>query len=174
MFAKIMKRTVIIGNGGSGKSFLARKLSSASGITVVHLDELFWEPGGFNQKRHPEVVRSEINAQKEAAEWIVEGVFGELAELFISRATYLVWLDLPWAVCREGLISRGSESSRQLDPVKAKENFKNLLVWAENYWNRKDQTSHYKHQEIFKRFKGDKAHIKDRDSIGEIFGRASE
>ena len=31
-----------------------------------------------------------------------EGVYGWLAEVAVPRATALIWLDIPWDVCREG------------------------------------------------------------------------
>jgi adenylate kinase family enzyme len=81
-----LKRIVIIGNSGSGKTFLARKISASSGIPVVHLDDLFWLPGGFNEKRPVETVDAEIASRAQDGEWIVEGVFGDLAEKFLHRA----------------------------------------------------------------------------------------
>ena len=38
---------------------------------------------------------------------MIEGVFGELAQVALSRATVLVWLDLSWGECRRGLLQRG-------------------------------------------------------------------
>jgi len=163
-----MKRIVIIGNSGSGKSFLARRISASRGIPVLHLDELFWVPGGFDEKRPAEIVKAEITAKKKEDEWIVEGVFGELAEQFLDRADYLIWLDLPWTVCREGLMERGSESAKQLDSIKAEESFEGLLIWAENYWNRSDPRSHVGHQRIFDGFAGAKDQITDRQAAEKI------
>jgi adenylate kinase family enzyme len=40
-----MKRVVILGRGGSGKSTLAVKLGEITGLPVVELDKLFWQPG---------------------------------------------------------------------------------------------------------------------------------
>jgi adenylate kinase family enzyme len=40
-----MERVIIIGCGGSGKSTLARQLGERTGLPVVHLDKLFWNPG---------------------------------------------------------------------------------------------------------------------------------
>ena len=38
-----MRRIAIVGCGGSGKSSLARELSSRTGIEVTHLDALYWD-----------------------------------------------------------------------------------------------------------------------------------
>ncbi len=39
-----MKKIMLIGSGGAGKSTLARKLGVKLGIDVYHLDTLFWKP----------------------------------------------------------------------------------------------------------------------------------
>jgi adenylate kinase family enzyme len=57
-------RMIVIGNSGSGKSWLATKLADAKGCPVVHLDHIFWEPGGFDEKRSPEVVTRIIQESK--------------------------------------------------------------------------------------------------------------
>ncbi len=40
-----VRRVVILGRGGAGKSALARQLSDVTGIPAVELDALFWQPG---------------------------------------------------------------------------------------------------------------------------------
>ena len=160
-----MNRIIIIGNSGSGKTSLARKLSESRQTEVIHLDQLFWVTGGFNEKRPPEIVHAEIEEKKKAPAWIVEGVFGELAERFTTRADHLIWLDLPWEVCREGLLARGSESSWQLDAAQAEENFARLLRWAEEYWTRADLRSHSGHGRIFEAYPGAKFRIQNRAEL---------
>ena len=44
-------RTVILGNSGSGKTWLARKLTGCFSIPIIHFDDIFWEPGGFDKPR---------------------------------------------------------------------------------------------------------------------------
>ncbi len=39
-----MKKILIIGSGGAGKSTFARRLHKATGIDVIHLDKVFWRP----------------------------------------------------------------------------------------------------------------------------------
>lgn len=165
-----MKRIVIIGNSGSGKTFLARAWSAGSGISIVHLDDLFWLPGGFNRKRPADETEAMIRAAAAKDEWIAEGVFGDLAREFLHRATHLVWLDLPWEVCRDGLLERGSESSRQLDPEQAEENFRKLLEWAAAYQARDGDCSQAGHLRIFEEFSGAKTRITEQDEIRPSIG----
>jgi adenylate kinase family enzyme len=152
----MLARTVIIGNSGSGKSHLAKSLSTIYSTPIIHLDQLFWMPGGFNEKNPKDEIKNEIERKQKETSWIVEGVFGELAEMFLSRAQSLVFLDMDWTVCHAGLLVRGSESSKQLEAVKAEENFKNLLLWAEQYWTRTNLCSHSGHLRLFSNFTGQK------------------
>jgi adenylate kinase family enzyme len=158
-------RIVIIGNSGSGKSHLAESLSRIYSHPIIHLDRLFWMPGGFNEKRQKDEVRNEIEQKRKENSWIAEGVFGELAELFLPRAQTLIYLDVDWAVCHAGLTARGSESSRQLETVKAGENFRNLVLWAEQYWTRTNSCSHTNHLRLLDDFTGRKFRFTTRTEV---------
>ena len=160
-------RTVIIGNSGSGKSRLARLLSEFYSLPIIHLDRLFWMPGGFNKKRSKDEISREAELKQRDSSWIVEGVFGELAESFLPRTQALVYLDMDWATCQSGLKLRGSESSRQLNPVEAEENFRKLLSWAEQYWTRTDLRSHVGHLQLFSDFTGHKLKFTSRPEVDE-------
>src|SRR5476649_2095944 len=164
----MLMRTVIIGNSGSGKSRLAESLSSFHSLPVIHLDQIFWMPGGFNEKKSKDEAIREVEQKREENSWIVEGVFGELAELFLPRAQTLVYLDMDWATCQSGLKSLGSESSRQLDPVKAEENFSKLLLWAEQYWTRTNLCSHAGHFRLFSDFTGPKLKFTSRAEVDDF------
>ena len=161
-------RIVIIGNSGSGKSCLAQSLAVIYPVPVVHLDQIFWMPGGFNEKRPKSEVVRDIEIRRKEDLWIVEGVFGELVELFLPRARSLIFLDMDWAVCRAGLTTRGSESSRQLPSAKAEEKFGNLLVWAEQYWTRTNSCSRSGHLELFSNFAGTKFKFTCRAEVDEF------
>ncbi len=164
-------RTVIIGNSGSGKSYLAKSLSAIYSTPIIHLDQLFWMPGGFNEKRPMDEIKSEVERKRNEASWIIEGVFGELAEMFLSRAQSLIFLDMDWTVCHAGLLARGSESSKQLDAAAAEKNFKELLLWAEQYWTRTNLCSHSGHLRLFSNFAGHKFKFTCRAEVDDFLNK---
>jgi adenylate kinase family enzyme len=164
-------RTAIIGNSGSGKSHLAESLSRIYSVPIIPLDRLFWMPGGFNGKRSKDEVRNEIEQKRKDDSWMVEGVFGELAGLFLPRAQTLIYLDVDWPACHTSLTTRGSQSSRQLAPVKAEENFRNLLLWAGQYWTRTGSCSHTGHLRLFDDFTRLKFRFTTRAEVDEFIKR---
>src|SRR5439155_869046 len=40
-----MKRVLVIGSGGTGKTTVARRLAQRTGLPLIHLDLLYWRPG---------------------------------------------------------------------------------------------------------------------------------
>ena len=160
-----MERIVIIGNSGSGKSYLAHRLRDRLGYPLIHLDDLFWEPGGFNKKRPNDVVNAEIARLAQGRNWIVEGVFGELAQTFFPNADYLIWLDLDQETCLNSLKQRGSDSGAQPDQAAAEASFQRLLAWAAAYWERDGLRSWRGHQQLFEAFSASKSYLRSRAAV---------
>ena len=46
-----MKKVLVIGSGGAGKSVFARHLGQVLDIDVIHLDALYWHPGWVETSR---------------------------------------------------------------------------------------------------------------------------
>ena len=147
-------RAVIIGNSGSGKTWLAKRLGQQSGTPVHHLDEFFWLPGGFNQKRPAYEVACRTDAALHEPDCIVEGVFGDLAAPFLPDADVLFWLDLPWPDCKKRLKARGSESKSHMARAQSDQGLSDLMHWAENYYCRTGDCSRSGHLELYSAFKG--------------------
>lgn len=164
-------RTVIFGNSGSGKTWLARRLAEKAGGSVVHLDEIFWLPGGFNEKRDPSDVSRLINARRAEAQWIVEGVYGNLAKQFLPSALTLVWLDLPWAVCKQRLELRGSESKAHMEREQSDQGLRELIRWAEEYCSRKGSSGQAAHLALFEAFQGERFRLRSKAQVREYLAR---
>lgn len=153
------QRTVIIGNCGSGKSVFAGSLAALTHIPATDLDSLHWEHDGY--KRDEESAKRLVREAGAAPRWIIEGVFGWLAEIAIPRATALIWLDLPWSVCREGLLARGQRGGNEAG-------FADLLAWSAAYWDRKTSSSFEGHYRLFESFAGIKLRLRDRGEVRQL------
>jgi adenylate kinase family enzyme len=99
-----MKRVLIIGSGGAGKSTLARRLGEATGIEVVHLDILHWRPG-WKEAPKAEFLEAVEKALKKDA-WIMDGNFGGTMEMRLKACDTVIFLDFPRTVCLYRVIKR--------------------------------------------------------------------
>jgi adenylate kinase family enzyme len=147
-------RAVIVGNSGSGKTWFAKRLAEASSSRVVHLDEIFWLPGGFNTKRDARDVSRLIESEMANAAWIAEGVYGDLAKQFMPNADTFIWLELPLSVCLQRLKRRGSESRAHMGREQSEAGLLELVSWAEDYASRQGSSGRAAHLELFESFKG--------------------
>ena len=100
-----MERVMIIGCGGSGKSTLARTLGEKTGLPVIHLDQIWWEPGYWQHITQEEfdVHLAEV-IQK--PRWIIDGNFNRTIEARLQQADAVIYLDFPAIVCLLGWIKR--------------------------------------------------------------------
>lgn len=86
-----MQRVMIVGQPGSGKSTLARKLGLRTGLPVVHIDTIHWQPGWIERSRDE---KTQLCLDVEARDcWIFEGGHSATWENRIARADLLIWID---------------------------------------------------------------------------------
>jgi adenylate kinase family enzyme len=107
-----MRRVVILGTAGTGKSTLARRLGECLRIPVIHLDALNWEPGW---KALPaEELRSRLAEALTGDAWITDGNYAILTfDLRMPRADLVIWVERPalhcaWRVFRRAVRSQFS------------------------------------------------------------------
>lgn len=99
-----MKRVLILGCGGAGKSTLARKLGRLTALPVVHLDAHYWNPGWIATE--PERWRERVKELSAGQEWIMDGNFAGTFDIRIPRADTIIFLDLPRRVCLRRVLVR--------------------------------------------------------------------
>ena len=105
-----MRRVLIVGAGGVGKSTLARELERRTGLPIVHLDREYWRPGWVATP--DDEWRHRVGELIEADAWIMDGNYGGTMELRASACDTLIFLDLPTPRSLFGVVRRRSHSLR--------------------------------------------------------------
>ena len=99
-----MKKIIVIGCPGSGKSTFSRALSEKTGISVYHLDMMYWNENKTTVEKS--VFLDRLSSVLSFDEWIVDGNFSSTMELRIAACDTVIFLDLPGDVCIEGIRER--------------------------------------------------------------------
>ena len=104
-----MKRVVILGRGGAGKSTFARKLGERTGLPVIELDKYFWQPALVPTPRAQwtEIQRKLAHQER----WIMDGDLGKYDELGVrlQAADTVLILDFPLLLCLMRAMRRSKE-----------------------------------------------------------------
>ena len=99
-----MKRVIVIGSGGAGKSTFARRLGEVTGLPVIHLDSHFWRPNWDSTPKDEWKAKVEEMIKGDA--WIIDGNFGGTREIRMRAADTIIMLDVPRRVCMYRAIKR--------------------------------------------------------------------
>ena len=99
-----MRRAVVIGCPGSGKSTFARALRDITGLPLCHLDMLFWNKDKTTVSR--ELFDRQLDGVLSEPEWIIDGNYGRTMERRLKVCDTVFFLDLPTELCLEGIRKR--------------------------------------------------------------------
>ena len=112
-----MKRILIIGSGGAGKTTFARALASRTGLPLTHLDQLFWHPGWVPT---PDDEWDQVIARLIARDsWILDGNYGRTLSMRLEAADTVIFLDLPRLVCTWRIFKRQLRYAGRIRPDSA-------------------------------------------------------
>lgn len=99
-----MKKIIVIGSPGSGKSTFARKLRDETGLPLYYLDMLWHKPDKTNISREEfDEKLAEIIGKDE---WIIDGNYQRTLEERIKMCDTVFLLDFPLEVCLSGAEGR--------------------------------------------------------------------
>jgi adenylate kinase family enzyme len=100
----VVRRVLVIGCGGSGKSTVARALSRKLGLPLVGVDLEYWRPGWVEPS--PEEWEARVRELCAADEWVIDGNYGGTMELRLAHADAAIFLDLRTVSCVAGVLRR--------------------------------------------------------------------
>ncbi|WP_084368126.1 hypothetical protein [Rhizobium sp. RU36D] len=138
-----MQRIFVVGNSGSGKTWLANRLAEELCLPAVHLDDLHWLPEFAGERSREERIRLVAEAANDSG-WVMEGIYGRILQQVLPRVTTLTWLDLSVDECISNLQNRGQTGGG------TDEQFQELLEYARGYPNRQNHLNSFEgHRRLF-------------------------
>jgi adenylate kinase family enzyme len=99
-----MNRILIVGISGTGKTFIAKRMSKSLNLPVVYLDSIFWKESW--QEENEDLVTKKIQAVIEENTWIIEGYIEPLGHERVQRANLVLYLDYSGFQAMKGGIQR--------------------------------------------------------------------
>jgi adenylate kinase family enzyme len=99
-----MRRVVVVGTSGSGKSTFAAKLARLLHVPHVELDELHWNPQWVETPTSEFLAKVDVATQSSA--WVADGNYTKARAVIWPRADTLIWLDYPFPLVISRLLWR--------------------------------------------------------------------
>ena len=114
-------KIIVLGCSGSGKSTFAKRLHACTGLTLIHLDNIWWKP----DRTH--ISRDEFDQQLavllQGEKWIIDGDYSRTYEVRFRACDTIIFLDYSEEECMNGIIDRVGKSrtdipwvDHQIDP----------------------------------------------------------
>ena len=123
-----MKKIIVIGSPGAGKSFFSQKLKAATNLPLHHLDMMYHKPDGTHISR--EELKDKLREIFKNDSWIIDGNYQKTLEMRLEVCDTVFLLDFPTEVCLEGAYARVGKKRDDMPWVEEKldENFKQCIL----------------------------------------------
>ena len=125
-----MKKIIVIGCPGSGKSMVSRELHNKTGIPLYHLDMMYWNADKTTVEKS--VFRERLCAVLEKDEWIIDGNYGSTMELRMAACDTVIFLDYPLDVCLDGIRERRGKPRSDMPWIETEEDAE-FIEFIKNY-----------------------------------------
>ena len=99
-----MKKIIVIGCPGSGKSTFSKALHKITQIPLFHLDMMYWNADRTIVEK-PVFLERLANAMQTSA-WIIDGNYASTMESRLQACDTVIFLDYPLDVCLNGIRER--------------------------------------------------------------------
>lgn len=152
-----MKRVIIFGNSGSGKSTKAKHLCSEYNLSHLDLDTLAWLRTDPPQRKPINDSKKEIlSFLKDNDSWVIEGCYSDLLEIVLEKSSEIIYMKLSVEDCIENAKKRPWEPHKYISKDAQDENLEMLIEWIKQYPVRDDTFSKVEHEKIYHNYKGKK------------------
>ena len=125
-----MKKIIVIGCPGSGKSTVSRALHNKTGIPLYHLDMMYWNADKTTVEKS--VFLERLSDVLEKDEWIIDGNYGSTMELRMAACDTVIFLDYPLDVCLDGIRERRGKPRSDMPWIETEEDSE-FIEFIKNY-----------------------------------------
>ncbi|HEX8633484.1 MAG TPA: DNA topology modulation protein [Pyrinomonadaceae bacterium] len=99
-----MRKVLVIGSSGAGKSTFARRLGQLLDLPVIHLDALYWKAGWVETPKPEWAAMVAELARRDA--WVMDGNYSGTFDIRVEACDTLIFLDMPRLVCLRRALQR--------------------------------------------------------------------
>ncbi len=114
-----MKKVIVIGCPGGGKSTFARALHERTGFPLFHLDLMYWNADRTIVAKS--VFRKRVLDAMAQEVWIIDGNYGSTMELRLQACDTVFFLDYPLEGCLEGVKARRGKARTDMPWIEAED-----------------------------------------------------
>ena len=114
-----MKKIIVIGCPGSGKSTFARALHETTGIPLYHLDMMYWNADKTTVEK--DIFLNRLAEALRGEEWIIDGNYASTMEIRLAACDTVIFLDYPTELCLEGIRKRRGKQRTDMPWIETEE-----------------------------------------------------
>ena len=126
-----MKRVLVIGCPGAGKTYFSKRLGEILSLPVIHMDNLYWNKDKTSVD--VETLKEKLFPYLKQEEWIIDGNYHKTLEMRLPYATDVFVLDLPRKECIQGILDRIDQPRDDIPWIEREDDATELIAWTADY-----------------------------------------
>ena len=148
-----MKRILVIGCPGAGKTYFAKALGKIINLPVIHMDNLYWHKDKTSISK--EELEEKLLPFLKGDSWIIDGNYHDTLKQRLEYATDVFFLNMPRETCIEGILERIDQPRDDIPWIETKKDAMELIEWTIDYESRTKADE----EKLLKKYKKVNVHI---------------